>query len=203
MIAMRHPETQIRRATLADTAALSRLIAVAFDPLGVSRWLVPDPAERGRILAGYFRIMVEHAMVFGAVHTTADQVGVAVWLPVPGPQVAGYEQSLRLACGGCADRFRALDAAMHTTHPAGPPHDHLVFLAVHPTHQGQGIGGALLRHHHENLDGIALSSYLEAGSSDSCRLYGRHGYAPVAEPFAPPGCQARLYPMWRDPTSES
>ena len=70
------------RADAADLDILSQVIADAFHDLAPSRWLIPDPAARREIFPGYFRILIEHAMANGVVHTTPDRTAAALWIPV-------------------------------------------------------------------------------------------------------------------------
>ncbi|MBN1174294.1 MAG: GNAT family N-acetyltransferase [Micromonosporaceae bacterium] len=91
---------------------------------------------------------------------------------------------------------------MHHAHPAERRHEYLPFIAVRPDIQTCGLGSTLLDHHHTILDLRGTPAYLEAASPASARLYRRHGYRPIREPFGPAGSNARLYPMWREPGAE-
>jgi GNAT superfamily N-acetyltransferase len=71
-----------------------------------------------------------------------------------------------------------------------------VSLAVHPHHQRQGLGSALLRAHHATLDQAGLPAYLEASGTRGRALSLRHGYTDTGRPVQLPGGPA-MYPMWR------
>lgn len=191
-------EVQVLRAEPSDAAAVADLIALAFHPLRAAKWLAPDPAERLRMLAGQFAILVEHASVHGTVCRTSDGDGVAVWFDrtrqVPEPP--DYQSRLAAVCGGAVARFTLLDELFETRHPAGP-HHHLAFLAVTPAAQGRGLGTALLEHHHAHLDAHGVPAYLEASSERNRALYARHGYQ-HDEPFRLPD-ETPFWPMWREP----
>jgi GNAT superfamily N-acetyltransferase len=197
------PRPGVVRAGPADLQALSQLIAAAFHDLAPSRWLIADPEARRRIFPGYFRLIIAHAMAAGLVHTTPSRDGVALWLPA-GPGVlgplAGYRQRLADATAPWTGRFAVFDQALEEHHPAGLPHQHLAILAVHPGHQGQGIGTALLNTRHHDLDHDGVPAYLEASSPRARDLYQRHGYTrrPGA-PFHLPGGGPAMWPMWREP----
>ncbi|GAA2599593.1 GNAT family N-acetyltransferase [Dactylosporangium fulvum] len=196
--------TPIRRATLPEVRVLAELVAEAFEPLPVCQWLVPNPAERRRILEDDFEILVHHAVEHGVVHTTDDHTAVAVWYtgaPEGVPDIPDYDERLLAACGVHTPRFQQLDEAMHKAHPLHAPHDHLVLLAVSPQHQGAGLGGRLLDEHHAHLDRQGVPGYLEASSPGSRALYLRHGYTDFDAPFGLPdgGPDPAMWPMWRDP----
>ncbi|HEU4423436.1 MAG TPA: GNAT family N-acetyltransferase, partial [Pilimelia sp.] len=163
---------------------LADLIAHAFWELPPARWLVSEPLARRRILAGQFGILVDHALRHGHIDMTADRAGVAVWLPRLSPAAPApehYVPRLEAACGRYTDRFLILDDLFEHHHPP-QPHHHLVFLAVHPERQRQGIGTALLAYHHTRLDESRLAAYLEAPSTANRDFYRRRGYL-AWEPF--------------------
>jgi ribosomal protein S18 acetylase RimI-like enzyme len=195
----------ICRAVATDAGWICELIGVAFQPLAVSQWLVPDPDRRAEVLPANFRIHVEHALMVGQVHATADQSAVAVWFPRDGdrplPEPLAYEQRLAAACGEATERFRELDELFDRHHPADP-HHHLAFLAVRPDQQRQGLGSTLLRHHHAHLDAKGVGAYLEASSAESRNLYLRHGYRVTSAPFHLPD-GTPMWPMWRPPADRA
>jgi GNAT superfamily N-acetyltransferase len=196
-----HAARILARADETDVDTLSQVIAEAFFDLPPSRWLVEDPAARRAIFPAYFRLYVEHAMAVGLVHTTPDRDAVALWLPAgpaaPGPP-DGYNARLAAITGPLTGRFEAFDAALEAHHPAAVAHQHLAILAVRPGRQGHGTGTTLLAARHATLDAEGIPAFVEASSTDSRRLYLRHGYADYGPRIDLPGGPA-LYPMWRRP----
>jgi GNAT superfamily N-acetyltransferase len=197
---------QVIRASAADLDTLSDLIAGAFAGLAPSRWLISDPDERRQILPGYFRILLDHALASGLIHTTPDRAAAALWLPAgPGYPAPAADYDIRLAAvtGSRAGRFRAFDAALEARHPTAIPHRHLAILAVRPDRQGQGLGTALLRAYHQILDRDAVPAYLEASDHRTRRFYLSHGYAdhpgqPIQLPEGP-----KMHPMLRQPSQHA
>lgn len=187
----------IRLADRAD-AAIAELIAAAFHPLDVARWLIADDRERADVFPGYFRILLDHALDHGLVQTTTDRHAAAVWLPSDAPLPTDYDAHLTAAVGPYLDRFRVLEAAFDAHRPTSR-HQHLALLAVHPTHQNQGLGTALLDHHHRHLDTEQTPAYLEASSARSRQLYLHHGYRdfPTAPFHVPDKDGPPIWPMWR------
>ncbi|HEX6472172.1 MAG TPA: GNAT family N-acetyltransferase, partial [Streptosporangiaceae bacterium] len=188
----------IRRATPADAGRVAELVAAAFAPLDAVGWLVPDRAARPRIMTDNFRIFIDHAIEHGHIDLVDETPAAAVWFPRTGPlpEPADYDRRLAAACDPWTDRFRVLDELFEANHP-GEPHDHLAFLAVQPGWQGRGLGSALLRRRHAELDAAGTAAYLEASSTRSRDLYLRHGYE-AREPFRLPD-GTPFWPMWRPP----
>lgn len=199
MIAGRSSEIAIRRANTEDVQAVSKLIALACEPLEVIRWLVDDSLDRKKIMPAYVQILVEHAIVHGTVHVTDDQVGAAVWLPYPGTRMADHESRLRQACHEWTSRFAALENAIQSAQSAERAYEYLAVLAVHPDWQCWGIGGALLGHRHRQLDRLGLPAHLNAPDQICARFFRSHGYEPVNQTFVPLGCPTRMRPMRRLP----
>jgi GNAT superfamily N-acetyltransferase len=196
-------ELVIRDIDPVDTADITELLALAMGDGPVARWLTPDAATRHAYAPAYFEIFAEHAVRYGEVYASVDSVtgrlfGVALWFPFtsPIPPPADYDLRVKDASGSAFDRVRELDAALEAHHPMGP-HHYLAFLAVHPHHQGRGIGSTLLARHHARLDVAGLPAYLEANDPQNRRLYLRHGYLSrglIRLPEGPP-----IWPMWRPP----
>ncbi|MCC7384474.1 MAG: GNAT family N-acetyltransferase [Deltaproteobacteria bacterium] len=79
------------------------------------------------------------------------------------------------------------------------PHWYVFVLGVDPSHQGRGLGGALLARICELADRAAVESYLETDRHSSVRLYERHGYR-VLHHEALPALQAlEMWSMAREP----
>jgi GNAT superfamily N-acetyltransferase len=196
-------DVPVVRADSADLDILSLVIAEAFHDLAPSRWLIADPAARREIFPGYFRILAEHALANGVVHTTPGRTAAALWLPVgeDGPaQPLDYDARLPVATRPWTSRFLAFDAALDRHHPTGIPHHHLAILAVSPQRQGQGTGTALLRAYHQMLDHDArVPAYLEASDLRTRQIYLRHGgYTDHGPPIQLPDDGPQMYPLWRE-----
>jgi GNAT superfamily N-acetyltransferase len=197
------PAPSVVRAGPADPEVLSDLVATAFHDLAPSRWLIADPEARSAILPGYFRLLIAYALVNGVAHTIPSRDAVALWLPAgpgaPSPPT-GHRERLAAATAPWTGRFAVFDQILEDHHPAGPPHQYLAILAVHPGRQGQGIGTALLEARHHDLDSDGVPAYLEASSPRARDLYQRHGYTTRPDaPFRLPGGGPPLWPMWREP----
>jgi GNAT superfamily N-acetyltransferase len=207
VIAAHSPGTRSKPAIIqaqrGDITHIAAVIGAAFQELAVAHWIIACDDDRERVLAANMEIWVEHAFdTGGVVDMTADRAGVAVWFinacdsdGESDAMPAEYDARLNDACGVYADRFRALDQAFSQNHPNDQPHHHLAFLAVTPHGQGAGAGSALLDDHFLRYPNVG--SYLEASCPDSRRLYMRHGFTDLTEPFVLPSGGPQMWPMWR------
>ncbi len=62
-------------------------------------------------------------------------------------------------------------------------------VAVHPTHQGEGLGGVLIRH---SLAEARLQGWTQAILIGDASYYGRYGFARADLDFPPPTDKARV-----------
>ncbi|MCA2214031.1 GNAT family N-acetyltransferase [Jidongwangia harbinensis] len=193
--------TAIRPARPDEIDDLGRLIAVSFDHLDANAYLVPAPADRIPVMADFFALLTGHAAGYGRVDVLdgpRGPVATAVWFDLTRdvPDPPDYDRRMTALSGVYRGHFDALDDLFGKHHPHDP-HWHLAFLAVHPDHQGAGLGSALMSRTHEELDAAGTPAYLEATNADNVRLYRRHGYADM-DPFdisLPDGTP--FYRMWR------
>ncbi|MFY1656276.1 GNAT family N-acetyltransferase [Micromonospora sp. WMMD1274] len=192
----------IRRASTADAAVVTAILAEAFMRDPVSGWVFPADDHRARVHPAFFGPFVALALRTGEVHVAGDGLGATLWLPTGEGHDAdeGDEfDEMEAAIGAEAmKRFGVLDEMMSARHPA-EPHWYLPFIAVHPDHHGKGVGSALLRNKLAELDQAGTAAYLEASSPRNAALYERLGFRrrPLTLDL-PEG--PSLYPMWRDPT---
>jgi ribosomal protein S18 acetylase RimI-like enzyme len=189
-------------------------MTAAFSTDPVSTWLVRDHEEdNARIMPPYFSMLAGLGLASGWVYVLPSEDGmegvvrekfdaVAVWMGADWTESeppTGPDDATVAMCGRHADRFHALDLALHRAHVGLEPHHHLWFLAVRPELQGRGLGAMLLAEHHRLLDRDDVAAYLDASSPVSRRLYLRHGYRDVRQPFALPDEGPLSFPMWRSP----
>jgi ribosomal protein S18 acetylase RimI-like enzyme len=193
----------IRKMTLDDCAAISRVQARAFfdDPLQV--WALPDDTTRLAILERVYELLSRHASVpAGESYTDATRACAAFWVP-PGGFVLGREAAAAMApildvLGDDADtRFRAAEDTMRAHRPADV-HFYLQGLGVDPPRQEEGLGSAVMRPVLERCDVEGMPAYLETTKERNVGYYERHGFAVVGRTRLPLDGP----PMWfmgRDP----
>jgi hypothetical protein len=71
-----------------DIEVLSELIAEALHDDPVSRWLLPAPGIRRRILPSFFALLAERGLADGLMYTTPGRDGAALWLLAGGHPAA-------------------------------------------------------------------------------------------------------------------
>src|SRR5436305_13784425 len=139
------------QATEADVPRLAAVLGRAFADDPLNKHLVPDDQRRAKRLPGGFAEQMRHVFLpSGAVLTTPDRAGAALWLG-PEAQRLPLRAQLRLM-PGMARLFgmRGIPGAMRTmaeldSRAPREPHWHLSLLGVEPDRQGAGIGSALLQ----------------------------------------------------------
>ncbi|QYG93258.1 GNAT family N-acetyltransferase [Iamia sp. SCSIO 61187] len=201
----RFPVRSIERIDAFVRAEAATVLTAAFLDDPVFTWMEPDRAARADTLP----VLFDAFLAAQARHRTADlarvdgpAAGVALWVP---PGVAAVhaddepELEARLGVLGPAAlaRMGACSEAFAAVHPAEPAW-YLNFLAVAPSHQGRGIGSALLRSVLAQCDVGGEAAYLEATSERNRALYERHGFRLIREIPLPDGGPTS-YAMWRDP----
>ena len=192
----------IRAAREDELPAIGALISNSFDDLAADAYLVPVPEDRERVMADFFTLETENAYRYGKVevidHPDGGYAAAAVWFDRVNelPEPEDYMDRLTALAGEHLERFAALGELFEKNHPT-EPHWHLAFLAVRPSEQGHGLGGALMKRTHDELDAAGVPAYLEATNENNVRLYRRYGYEPMDpfEIFLPDGTP--FYRMWR------
>ncbi|MFD1085410.1 GNAT family N-acetyltransferase [Micromonospora andamanensis] len=172
----------IRPARAGDVATIAALLtdAVATDPL--AQWLVPDPVERQHVFHSLLAMEVDHAVEWGHVDVTLDMTAVAVWQHHP---VAGAaplsDYHLSTFTGRALPRFQQLHTLLRP-YRSGAPHHWLAWLHVLPEARRQGLGRALLAHHHQRVDqlGYPIDTVITTGMvRDFLTRQGYHAATPL------------------------
>jgi ribosomal protein S18 acetylase RimI-like enzyme len=144
-------------------------------------YIVPDAAERARVLPSFMKTFVTYSSMFGDPLTTADQPeAIALWLPLNDlsdtperDREAGIDQ-LPAIFG--ADAFKRLlhiaDISERLHQQAAPGKQlYLQFLGVEPSRQGQGLGSSLISAMTARADAEGLRCYLDTFQPRNVPLY--------------------------------
>ena len=167
------------------------MIARAFHNDPLTMHVFPGGSERARLTPAMFAAFVRYDRLFGRVDRLADFGAVASWQP-PG---AAAESPACLARAGFGDlpdgvppeRLGAVlavvaDAVGRLTRER---HWHLRLLAVEPTRQRGGLGGALLRQGLERANAGGWPVVVETFAEPAASFYRRHGFEPLVEGLDP------------------
>ncbi|GIG39691.1 GNAT family N-acetyltransferase [Cellulomonas phragmiteti] len=176
--------TTIRPAAAADLPVVRTACALAYLENPLVRWALPDAATRADACAAWLGPSLERYLEAGRVDVlTVDGqvVAVAAWrLPgAPGATPSTLPSS--------AGVLAALVGRTHAAHVLGAlggaaalaparPGPYLNYLAVHPSHQGRGFGGRLLRHGLSAHGDDAGTPWLATTDPRNVPFYQRHGF---------------------------
>ena len=135
---------------------------------------------------GWWRSALGGALSAGEVWAATDAdgavLGVAAWLPPdpPGSKVVRTAREM-LALVPVFARiphrrlaWRVLWACAERQPKA--PHVYLALLAVDPSAQGRGLGGALVAPMLDRADAVGVPAYLETQKPENVSWYGRFGF---------------------------
>lgn len=190
----------VRAARPADVRPLAAMLARAFEDDPVWSWIFPHAATRRMWARTYFRSRLRALIAGGAVHTTEDAAGAALWAPPEAWRFGLWETVALLrflpATGlRTAKVLRGL-GEVDDRHPEAP-HWYLSILGTEPARQGEGIGSAVLRPVLESCDADEIPAYLESSKERNLAFYARHGFRVTGEVRLPDG--PTMWLMWRDP----
>ncbi len=188
------------KARLAEAAARAFLD----DPL--TAWLIPDPAQRLKRQARYFRGVITFSDRYARLYTRPQFDAAAMWYQ-PSPRRFTTWQVLRsgmlwapLSLGFTGMRrmtqLDSLSSDLWKRFVPGP-HWYLMFLFTDPSVQGQGIGTSLLKHGFEQADAARLPCHLETMTERDVQFYTKRGFRIVWDGRLPAD-GPRMWTMLRD-----
>jgi GNAT superfamily N-acetyltransferase len=187
-----------------EAAVLGEVLADAFADDPVFRWLSPPGVpNRERRLRTFFTSMSRSYLRLGKpCYLAGDASAGSLWatpgkwaLPVREMAIEAAPQTR--AFRGRLPRALRTQLQVEGMHPKDP-HWYLGYLGARQTHQGQGLGSALLRAVLSQVDSAGLPAYLESSNERNLSLYQRHGFEVVGEHLAL-GRGPTIWRMWRQP----
>jgi GNAT superfamily N-acetyltransferase len=188
------PEIARVRDDQIEVAAAVLARAFHYDPPIV--YILPDAAERARLLPSFMKTFVTYASMFGEPLTTpADKPeAVALWLPLDDlnetperDRQAGVDRIPAIFGAATFERFTRFVKFTERFHQQTAPGKHLYlqFIGVEPSRQGQGLGSALVGPMLERADREGSVSYLETFQPRNVPLYQKHGFKIAIEEVEP------------------
>lgn len=190
--------TEIVPLDLAALPAASAVIARAF--LDDPGWIAQFPAHATReakIRAVVSALSRELYVPLGASARTADGAAAAIWQP-PG-HVAPPLSALPRLAGSMLPVFglgllaaARLALKIEARRPA-TPHHYLYALAVAPSHQGRGLGAAVLAPGLARSDADGLPAWLESSNPRNHAFYEKMGFVAAGGLALPRGARATFF----------
>jgi ribosomal protein S18 acetylase RimI-like enzyme len=152
------------------------------------QWLFPHDESRPQFAAAWLGLFVEAFAGGGTVDVVIDDdqvVGAALWrtddAPLPYPALPNLG-GLLVALLGPERSATVLPAlGLFAEHKPEPPFHYLQFLAVHPAHQGQGLGRMLVAHGQERASRNGQGVYLESTNPRNLPFYRSVGFTSQGE----------------------
>jgi GNAT superfamily N-acetyltransferase len=171
------PRSSIRVTRVSDEPSIVELIVSAFETDPAARWMYPDVWDYRVHFPEFVRAFGGRAFACGTAHVLQDFAGAALWLP---PGTNPDDDGVMAVIANTTPRhiqasLLALFDEMGSYHPT-EAHWHLPFIGVHPFHQRQGCGAALLKHALRTCDEQGVAAYLESSNPENIPLYVRHGF---------------------------
>ena len=186
-----------------DVDASARSLADAFGDDPPMGWAGKFDDDRERLVPLWqlvidLRIVKSDPLLFTTEHNNAN----AVW-DAPGDieiatidLIKGLPSVVRSFRTG-VPRFLRMIEAMDKAHPK-EPHYYLLAIGVSHTHQGKGLGSAVIQPMLDRCDQEGLPAYLENTKPENEAFYARHGFERRGALNLPAGCPP-VMPMWRPP----
>lgn len=160
--------TRVRPARDEDVPALVEVMVAAFADDPVHHWLYPDAGTRPDVHRRLFAFLLRCGLRHGGVWTDTGLRGMALWV-APGEQEMTDDETdvyLRMRREDMGERAGPVGEALWAIGASAPaePFALLDFLAVHPHHQGQGLGTALATPVLDRCDADGASAWLVSSS---------------------------------------
>lgn len=161
-------------------------LALAFDQDPAMVHMLPDEPSRGKRLRRLMGWMVDQQLKIGLLLGTDDVTGVTLWRT---PGAVHFHEPLwhpdtllhiRIF-GRHLPRALRTDAGITSHLPRGEDWMYLKMAAVHPDHQGKGLGGRIIRAGLAEAVRRSVPSVLETATPSNVGLYQRLGYGIASE----------------------
>lgn len=159
------------------------------DPLW--RKLFEGESVLERRYPAFFEVPIRHCLKYGNVYATSDNLeGIAACVSGRYSNITLW-RFLNIGAFGCGLRigmtagrrltdFRTITAD-RLQNTGGRPYVYLMLLGVKTRHQGQGLGGSLLRTLVSDCQAQGTPIYLETETEENVRLYEHYGFKVIKQ----------------------
>lgn len=192
-------------------AAVRATVGAAFAADPMLQWMFPDPVHRVQATAAWLGVFVEAYAAAGVVDVVDDvasgddsgvTAGAALWrigqAPLPFSTMPSAGGLLAAFVGVERATELGLSLRAFADHKPTPPFHYLQFLAVHPNHQGKGLGRVLVQHGQQRAAATGQGVYLESTNARNLPFYRSLGFEPIGEfTLQPDGPSA--FRLWWQP----
>lgn len=170
--------------------ALAAVCARAFLDDPIVRWPLPDTPDVHDRIRQVFAAIYLGIADDGVIWEAGDADGFAVWIPAGATDDmfesdAAVQRALAPLTADDGERYRVLWDWIEARVPADVWY--LDAIAVEPSRQGRGVGGALMRHGLDAAAGAGVDAFLETALARNVRYYERFGFRVVDEGEPEPG----------------
>lgn len=172
-----------------QVAQVRAIIGAAFADDPMLQWVFRDVPQADQAMAAWLGLFVDAFAGGGVVDVVVDDalepIAAALWRvdtsPLPYPALPNL--------GGLLVSFLGVERATEVGTGLGafaankpePPFHYLQFLAVHPAHQGQGLGRLLVAHGQDRAARNGQGVYLESTNSRNLPFYRSVGFTSQGE----------------------
>lgn len=183
-----------------DADLMGKIVTDGFRDDAVNQWAFNGTAA----MLPMYTLMARHLYVpSGYGHRTADGLAGTLWLPPGASKGYGIWGNISMASAlakhagirGIRNSL-TIDSFLTGKMPK-EPHHYLFAISVHPSLQGQGIGGQLMRAALEQIDREQKPAYLENSKTRNIPFYRSFGFEIIEEVVPGKGCPP-MWLMWRD-----
>ncbi|MGX5843325.1 GNAT family N-acetyltransferase [Mesorhizobium sp. ArgA1] len=180
-----------------DVTSAADCLAAAFaDDPQMAFFFSGDPAQRQGLVTEFFSILMAARLALGMpvllLKSEGRVLGAVMgydvrrpgWLPAHQERWALLQQRQ----ASMASRFEKADAISEKYKPQAP-HFYLGVLGVHPSMQGKGAGGALIRAYCDlaERDTASTGTFLETAQRNNLAFYERCGFQLLGQAELAPG----------------
>lgn len=179
--------------------ALASVFGRAFVNEPMMTWPMGEVQDRGDLFTRCFAIFLEAALQLGLVSEADAGHGSSVWIP---PDMfeswadnPWNQEEIHAMTQDAGHRYDEFWEWVDTRSPSDPLWQ-LDSIAVDPSYQGQGVGGALILEGQQRARAGGLGAFLSTGTERNVAIYGRYGFRVVDDAYAPYGGPRIWFMRW-------